>query len=422
MPLETVPGGSDQSVYDILSRALAAIPVPITVKDRPRAEQVIERTVIRQIAWDELAEVAYLRKTDLKQVLGALVVLEALGIIIFERATGTLRISTTSESAGYLLHSLGKHLASLPGAKSPLRPDSSIREFRSVIESAIHRNQIDPHLIIANILESSRQNAKQEPLRSARVISVLIKARRARSNCPKGTEEVYLHVKKPQWDSYALIGSVQNPGESDLETAQLALEEDLETSASAFDLRPSGVDDEYDTNLSINRGAITRYAFNLYYVTALHGNLGFRDDLEYAWFTFDEICHQESSTGQPIMTKAILLRRLDDNSVLGRVPALPTNTKPFLAKSLRSQARDALGATRDVARELGELIQLLWTKLLPVKWWLLLLMTTILAAVILRPIIGGKNIPALSNTADILSILGYAISGIGVVHGLSKRR
>lgn len=421
--------------WPALASALAAIPVPFRVKKRivsPDGRRVvIEREAIRDITFEEM--IARMEKVEpsqgrhREQLIATLVVLESIGIVTLESPSSTVqpglegvRISATSEPAGYLLQSLSKFMTTVPHQKSPIRSDSNIKSFRSVIGAALRNNKLNPHLVLANLLERGRENAAKDPLRRVRVISVLIKGERVKADSTRETESVYLHVKKPDWDSYALIGSAQGEGERDEETARLALEEDLETLADMFDLKPSGIEDEHDTELTITRGVYTHYTFNLFTVEALHDELRLLDDLEYAWFTFEEICNGKSRMGHTIMTRAGLLKRINEDRGLGSIPAVVINPKPFLAKSIRSQARDVVREFKDVVREAGELAQLAWRRLLSVKWWLVLLLGIIGFSVLIRPII-NRSIPTLSNIADILGIIGFILSLGGIFADLRRQ-
>lgn len=421
--------------YRVLASALAAVPAPIRIKERitlrdGQSPVVRVRTLIRDITFEELIArmdaIEPAQEGHREQLMAVLVILESLGIVALERPSpvdqvgleGT-KIYATSEPAGYLLRSISKLMTTVPRWKSSIRPDSNIKSMRSVIEAALDHSELNPHLVLAILLERSRENADEDPLRSVRVISVLVKGERVKPDST--TEAVYLHVRKPEWDSYALIGSRQGEGESEEETARLALQEDLETPSDKFELKPSGVKDEYDIELSMSHGVYTRYAFNLFIVEALHDELRLCDDLEYAWLTFEEICNQESRTGQRIITKADLLRRIDRTRGLDSIPTIVTNPEPFLAKSIRSQAREMVRAFKGVIREFGSLAQLVWKRLLSINWWLLLLLGIAGLFVILRPVI-NQNIPALSNVADVLGIIGFIISLVGIGVDLQRRR
>ena len=422
---------SDQSSkdkYRALSTALLAIPIPTRLKEIVHSggkEEVREKIEFHNITFGELLRVMdscdTAREAHSEQLTSVLVVLEILGVISLDiplhRANPnaeTIRVCATSEAAGYLLHAIAKFLTTTSHQKSPIRSKSSIKSFRSIIESALDRNELDIHLVLANLLERNRENAHKQPLRSVRVVSVLIKGERRKRDSANKTEDVYLHVMKPAWDSYALIGSVQSEGEKDEETARLALEEDLQSPAEALVLRPSGIDDEEIVEFTITRGVYTRYSFTIWIAEALQGHLQLRDDLEYGWFTFEEICHQKSQSGQLIFTKANLLKKLDAASGLNTIPMIVTNIERFANKSIKSQSQDIIREIRDVVREFGELIMLLWDKIWSIRWWLILLIGMVVLFFILRPFI-NQTIPELSNIADIFGIIGFIILIFGMV-------
>ncbi len=244
-----------------LACALAVIPLPTVSKELVvlgKETIVRERVLFSSVTLAELLsrmEAVDPRKIEHReQLVAALAVLESLGIVTVEKLAAReqsleqMRISVTSEQAGFLLHSLSKFMTILPHQRSPIRPNSSVKSLHAVLEAALEQGRINPHLLLAILLERGRKGAAEDPLRTIRVISVLVKGERMKGD---SKETVYLHVRKPDWDSYALIGSVQRVGEEDEQTARLALEEDLRTPAHLFAVRPSNIEDDSDLRLSI---------------------------------------------------------------------------------------------------------------------------------------------------------------------------
>jgi len=410
-----------------LARALEAIAVPRVFKQRlsrGRNTTIKERVVFSDVTFAELIQV--MRETEAAQVphqevlMTALGTLASLGIVEVSRAAvggrfdEQIRIRATSEPAGYLLHSLSRFLTTAPLGRSPIQPHSSTAEIKTVLERALDQERLNPHLLLAILLERCRANAEEDPIRSVRVISVLIKGEEAIDDSDLQKEPVYLHVRKPDWDSYALVGSVQNEGQQDIETARTALAEDLEGAVNLVDLKPSGVRDERDVQLSITHGALTLYSFNLFTAESLHGELNYRKDVDYAWFTYEEICDQVSKSGHPIITKKNLVQRINDARGLDSVPAVVTDPQPRTQRSVSLQAREVAKEFVDLFTEFKELFQVIWIRLWSAKWWVLLLLAAMCLAFVLPPIVTHYS-PFLSKIADIVGIIGFFISLVGLV-------
>lgn len=412
--------------FDRLGKALSIIPVPKRTKEihkgRDGSITVTERILFHSVEIESL--LAAIPREQSGELISVLTMLELLGIIAVSRVDKQdwmgASIRATSEPAGWLIQTISKIITRYPLDEPVIRSYNSIAVIRPIIEAALEKNEINPHLILSNILQINFKEAYTSPLRQSRVISVLIKGERMGKNGNQ-REAVYLHVHKPDWDSYALIGSVQSGGRSELETARLAIEEDLVTPSSAFSLSPSGVEDEYDIELSITRGVYTKYAFNLMIVESLSSPLLLKDDIEYDWFTLDEIINQKSLTGKRIMTKAELLKKIDNSRGLANIPSIVSNPKPFLGKSIRSQVLDVVHEFRDVLREIQELFQLLIMRMWALKWWLMLMFIVIVYAIFLRPRL-NSIMPIVSDIADILGIIGFFLSFINISIGVKRRR
>ena len=71
-------------------------------------------------------------------------------------------------------------------------------------------------------LEANRYKHLTNPLRKIKVISIIFKAEK-KQLFNKVT--CYLHVKKPDWDSFAFIGSVLEDEKNALDAAKIALKE-----------------------------------------------------------------------------------------------------------------------------------------------------------------------------------------------------
>ncbi|HQV68895.1 MAG TPA: hypothetical protein PL141_03380 [Thermoflexales bacterium] len=406
----------DQSSYLSLSKAFTSLPIPTTAKNRINSIDVDERTFLSKVTFNEILTNP-INKEELNLIAGALITLEALGIIHIEKKGERIWIWPTSEPAGYLLHSLSRLLDNYPGHKTPLSPDSSIKNFSSVIENALRDNLINPHLVLVNILESNRKEPYKQPLRRARVISVLIKGFRPKSTFSKAFDDVFLHVKKSGWDSYALVGSVQNSGESDIETALLALDEDLITSARDFTLISPNIKDEIYYSLSLNRGVFTQYEFNIFIAESLKSPLKLRGDLEYEWFTFEEICNQKSKLGLPIFTKAGLLKDIQTCIGLNNLPPIERHVAPIKNTSLRSQLKDIFLKVRGVFESFALFVKIFLQR---TKWWFVSFVSLAITFLVIRPIIATENQPLLSNIGSLVSIFGFTITISGIIWNLIK--
>lgn len=324
---------------EAVARALKIIPVPD------------EFGTFRGISFNEM-----LRELEASSVDGAhartllvaiLTALEAIGAIRpvvspisstpnFEDCT----IYASTESAAYFIRALSRLLPSTDFAKSPIQATSS-RTFGGLFDETI-----DPHLLMANLLERyrtdiNRDEPDREPLRHRRIISVLLKGQIKKGSGKAG--DVYLHTYKPRWQKYALIGSKQKSGETDLQTAMRAILEDLDTPPECFTLLPSGVQDKHNQYVAPTRGVFTDYSFNLVVATNVTRPIVVRQNLDYAWFTAEEILDQKSKDGLQIMTNPELIKDLVRDWPGGLESVQPlaheASARPVRRISIRAQIR-----------------------------------------------------------------------------------
>lgn len=410
-----------------LASALSAIPVPNVIKRRRpvlKGEAEVQRDIFRMPVLltellDAMMTVEPGGEQHFEQLRSALVILELLGVVqlqgpppVTQADWERVSVSATSESSGYLVQILSWFLENASGQGPVIHSSSNTTDFQAVLESALDYHEINSHIILTILMEQARPDATIYPMRTVRVISVLVKAERI--NLDYTRESVYLHIKKPGWEKYALVGSRVLPGASDEDTARLALLEDLGLRVERRDLRQSGVEDEHETELSMSCGVYTRYNYNLFTLESQHCELHL-DDLDYRWFTYKEICEQKSEQGQQIMTKPGLLRRIDTARGLDSVPVVMTIPAAGM-KSLQEQIKSVVRESRDVLDAVGELARLTRLRLLPLRWMFLLLVLSLAAYLTMRPYI-EQNTPTISNIADVLGIVGF----IGTLIGMGLR-
>lgn len=423
---------SEDLVCKFLSDSLARIPVPTSIKEKKVLDNqkvsIVERVIIRDTTIGEMLINESNIEVDqalLKPILySTLLVLRTLGIINLanqQEETPNLlhdqiRVAATSEPAGYLIQTLCIHLAKSHELKSPITPDSSIFEFRSIITSALEINQLNPHLVLSNIFERNRKNSSDKhTLRQSRVISALIKGTR-KDKVYDENINVFLHVWKPKWDSYALIGSVQNASSTDIETAKLALQEDTYTSIESFQLTEANIADEYINELSVSRGVITQYAFNLVIVETLHDELILRDELEYAWLSVEEIIEQKALTGERIITNPKLIQKLGQSRDFNSIPTIINNVDQKLQRTFRHYFYRFWKEFLEFLLAFLRLLYFFWLRIWSIKWWVIGLLISGFLFFIFRPF--SPEGTSLGYWADVLTIAGFFISLIGTMVSL----
>jgi len=349
----------------------------------------------------------------------ALVLLDSIGAI---EVTESKTVAAVTESAGYFLHSLGQYLrlcANRPDTYRPIHLDPSEEELCE-----------RPFLILARQAEEHRIAWAQEndqdiePIRTKQNVSVVIRGERPILSklSGNGKEAVYLHVWNEGQNAYTLIGSEKLGGESLKDTAYRALKEDLdfprdEEVLQKIDLQPCGARDLAVEAYSPTHGAYTKYVFNLFFASIIDGELQVRGNLKPRWFTYEEISNQQSKTGEHIISDKYGVFGAVDLSI---VPSVFTRVRPY-AKPIGRQLEDLLIEVKDVKAPLGELASSIWSVVLSWKWYLLLIAILLLSALLMSPITDEK-LPGLSNVADILGILGFIASLIGVAVRLQSAR
>ncbi|MDO9087290.1 MAG: hypothetical protein Q7U53_13870 [Anaerolineaceae bacterium] len=312
-------------IYSILDLIPTVSLRKIEKKIRGQLE-IREQQIIHEISFDEIVNrinSLFPNLSNLENIVSALLItLNSIGIISIREELGLTKISATSYSSSSLLQNISFHLKNSNGKISPIKQNSSIRFFQSTIEDQISDEKIDPHLLLSNIFSQQFYDWQLQPNLKSRVISVLIKGKRYKNKKLRNEyDEVYLHVYKPEWGKYALIGSNQQEGWNDETTAKIALDEDLETRSGSFILKSSGVNDFILSEPEIKLGLFTRFEFNLFYVTEIKGELKFRSDLKYAWFTKEEIMKRRSENNDNlIMTRHELLEKIDNTYKLSSIP------------------------------------------------------------------------------------------------------
>ena len=404
---------SEETTFARLSVALGAIPVPVKEKEPGAGDAgFVEREVIHSISMRDLlalpegAEV--LEGSWRHQLMGALAVLNWLGVVRLERPTSRttssmeeLSVSASSEPAGYVLQGLSRLLTEPLGHASPIRADSRVTAFASILHEAIARGIINPHLVLANVLAVHRKDAERDGLREVRNISVLIKG--GWSGRGAAREAVYLHTYKPEYHSYSLPGAVPAPGWNDEETARFALREEIETPAERFKLQASGVEDAFDIRLTVTRGTYSQYAFNLFAVTAIDGALRIRTGVRHRSFTFGEMCRCMSHDGEAILPKGGLLENLAEQRGVDWIPQVVIDPGPDLGRSIRSEGAAVARELSHVARaggRLARLIALLYGSAWKYVAWLL---AVVVVLVLFRPVL-DREFPGLGNLAALLTL------------------
>lgn len=415
----------EESDYCALSAALSSIPAPRITKDSKRVGKIRMEspkfvpvsTILYNMS--KVNPKAERRERDSILLSTALVLLDSIGAI---EVTDNKTVATVTESAGYFLYSLSHYLrlcATMPDVYRPVHLDPSEEELCT-----------RPFLILARQAEEHRIAWAQEngldiePIRGKQNVSVVIKGERPilTGLSGNGKEIVYLHVWNDGQKAYTLIGSEQLGDESPKDTAYRALKEDLdipcdEEVLQKIYLQPSGIGDIVVKAYSPTHGAHTRYVFNLFFVESIAGRFEVREDLAPRWFTYEEICKQWSRTGEYIISNKNKVFEVVD---LSRIPIAITGVRPY-EKPMSRQVKDLLTEVREVKEPLGELTKSICLVVLSLKWYLLFVVILLVSAVFMSPIIDRK-LPGLSNVADILGILGFIVSLVGLAIKLQSSR
>lgn len=432
--MNLVFSGLGESELQALSSSLSIIPLVKKIKLFNEKNEVSEQEIVTTITLQNLLRT--LKTVDdieldddqlFLLLTGALVVLETLGIIGTEYENGDIKIWATSEPASFLLKNMGCFVENrLNYHRSFILPNSEIEFFQPILERAIEIGKLNPHLVFSNLI-AYRFQGSVEPLRKQQIVSVLIKGRRIiRGFFRQRTVEevVYLHIYKPGWDSYALIGSRREDGQTLEETARLALKEDLKTPSNNFILQPSDVPDVMVERPSISRGVITRYAFNLFVVTGVTSKLLLRRDSEkikYRWFTYEEIKLGISRTGEAIMTNTELIDSYHEKNNLDLVPTIVfpheiPETEPFRHK-LNLIKQDFQSGFQRLWDLFIELLMKMWFY----KWAVLALPIFIMLFLVLRPLL-NRSIPSLNNIDSLLGISMFLVYIIGAFKERQRRK
>lgn len=409
--------GFDESDFRALSAVLAAIPAPRMTKDPKRigrqsmepAKHVPLRAVLDRMRG--INPVSQRGPRDSAILLTALILLDAMGAI---EVTENQTLAAMTEAAGHLLHSISHFLGSCATGQYCYRP---VRLDPQEVELSKR-----PFLILARQAEehriawAARHNKRIEPIREHQITSVLIKGERKSPTAISRREHVYLHVWNAGWNAYTLIGSGCAGDENPEDTAVRALKEDLdiprdEEVLQQIVLRPSGVEDRLVEAYSPTRGAQTRYRFNLFWAEKINGRLAVREELRPRWFTFEELCRQEATSGESIITNAELIQSIDHDSV----PVAVTDVAPF-ATPLSTQFKDLIGKIGDVRKALGQLARSVGLMVLSYKLWLLLLVGMVLVAVVVLPRVG------LGPVADAVGIAAFLAWLVGLIIKRSRQR
>jgi hypothetical protein len=406
--------------YQALAAALAAIQAPRITKDpKEIGKKKIEPA--KHMSFDALLQSmgetnreTSRSERDSMLLATMLVLLDSVGAIEVNQT-----ICAVTEPAGHLLHSLGHFLKDCTATVDCYRPIQ--------IDPYEEDERKNPFLHLARQAEEHRIAWAEligkdiQPIREQKIISVLIKGERTIPTKMNGKETVYLHVWKEGYNAYALIGSEQIRGQSPKDAAYRALKEDLELPrdeeiVKSMRLQPSGVEDISFVDYAPTRGAYTRYSFNLFWVYEMDGELKVENELKPRWLTYEEICRGKTRTGEKIITRTELVQAID----LDKVPVVIADVRPF-DKSLSEQVKDLLREIKDIRRPLTQLSRSVGLIILSVKWWLLLLLGIILSAILLSPIIDRK-LPGLSNVSDLLGIISFIASLVGLAMKLQKSR
>ena len=394
--------------YKALVMALGAIPIGSKEK-RIEAGAVNERERLTPVSWkllvDLICDQPSLREIRENQLHVLLSVLEVLGVVEIARQEEWY-VRSTSVAASYLIQNIRQYWE-YKTEGSFIKPDSDVGPFRVVIETGLKNDIINPHLILSNIMAWESLKAGLPPLRQHRVISVLIKGERRVQNSNR-REEVYLHVYKPEWGSYALIGSGQQSGHTDIQTAKLAFMEDLATDIDAVRFRASEVSDATRREPTVTRGVYTQYSFNLLVVEHTEKPLLLRPDRSFAWFTIDEIANGKGKNSEVIITNKDLLRAVDAKVGL---KSLPTIVPAEIVAQLESPGVQIADLKTGVLKLLKDTMRYFVQQL---RWIKLIVALTVVVALLM---LVSNYFPQFGQVAIVLGLIAALIEIAWFIRG-----